>query len=175
MIFTVDPEYRNCQACGKKVPYYDGDCAMAAWNKLNGNPATHCSNCGATFPVKESLIIQRLIATCKRRLEHPDNEAIFYSVFTSHDERWNSSYAIPLYSINELLTVINLMDKIHQMENEERIITGIQPMRGFIGGFRPHEREALLCWHPLLWDYAREIFLAGDDQGPRSIRITSME
>ena len=172
MIFTVDPSYRNCPTCGKKVAYYSEDDIQAILNKMLNRPLTHCSNCGRAFPTENTAMIQAVITQCATRIEQPqDQNRIHFSKFYPAFGAFHHIYAIPLFTLEELLTVENLMHYGHYQGTSNLWIASFIPAHQFRHG----NDMSLLSWSPLCWNPEREIFFADADEGPRKITYTPFE
>lgn len=169
MIFTVQPAYRNCPSCGKKVPYYGGDSAEQAFNMITDTPLLDCGKCGATFPVENTRLIRNVIAKCKQRLSDPGPHYVRYSKFYPIKDKYHHIYAMPLYSLNEILIVENLMNN-HVGED----------CSSWFASFDPEDSASpdmvhVRSWQCRLWDPKREMFYAGPDEGPRTLPYTNYE
>ena len=174
MISDIQPNYRNCPACGKKVPFYGGNFAEAFLNKLAHAPLSCCLHCGVPFPSENTRMIQMVIAQCKQRMEQPQEPGrMYYSTFYSKYEAYHFLYDIPLFSVEELLVVENLLHHGRYQENKQCWVAGFravdQPsLTSSVCGLPTYDGPMqLCCWHPLLWSEEQEIFLVGPDEGPR--------
>lgn len=171
MIFTLQPEYRNCPSCGKKVSFYGSDLATQVFNLLHSTPLERCERCKAPFPAEQTALIQSVMAQCKARREQQIAPTrILYSTFYPAYGAYNHLYAIPLFTIEELLTVENLMHKHYRSDHPQKWAASFRH-----GDQQDHDRMHLLSWQPLLWDAQRELFLVGADEGPRTVLRTAFE
>lgn len=181
MIFTVELNFRNCKACGKKVSFYatQEDYLTDMFERLHqisdgtNHRAKKCPLCEAPFNQFQISQLEILQADCKRRIAQPrDNNRLHYSKFYPAFTKWNHAYAIPLYSTQEVLIVENTMH--HGGFEEARFDR-------YIGGYRdmdqPEDGQTMVIesWQPIWWDPAREMFVAGPDEGPQTIQKTSFE
>lgn len=172
MIFTVQPAYRNCPSCGKKVPYYGSDLAEQAVNMLMESPLTACKRCNSPFPAQQTKMINAVIKMCKQRLdEQQDPSKIIYSKFYSAFGGYHHLYAIPLYTVEELLIVENLMHTGKHWNNDSRPC--------WIGSFRHSDvrgnRMRLLSWQEIEWDKEKELITVGPDLGEKTVHLTPFE
>lgn len=109
--------------------------------------------------------------------EIPDPERIRYSKFYLYTEKYgyHHIFGMPLYSLEELLIVQNIMYKGHPYPQESTP----QPTE-WIASFRYTDcldplSMRLLSWLPLHWDEEQQLFLVGLDQGPRTVKYTNYE
>jgi hypothetical protein len=171
MIFTLKPEYRNCPSCGRKVSFYGSDLVTNALNQIHDTPLEHCECCGVPFPVEQTKLIRSVMAQCNARHEQQIARThILYSTFYAAYGAYNHVYAIPLFSIEELLTAENLMHNHYGNDQPQKWAASFR-----YSDQQDHGKMSLLSWQPLLWDAQRELFLAGADEGPRTVMRTAYE
>lgn len=171
MIFSIQPTYRNCPHCNKKVPFYGTERIEAFVNQLSNSPLTHCTHCGQPFPIENTDMIQAVIAECQRRVERPkDPSRVLFLKFYSAFGAYHHIYAIPFYSVEELLTVENLLHHGRYVTRDFWIASFVPAQQ-----FRQGNAMSLLSWCRLLWDQEREIFLIGSDEGPNIVEYTPFE
>lgn len=182
MISEIQPNYRNCPRCGKKVPYYGKDFAEAFMNKLAGTPLSCCLNCRIPFPQEDTCMIQVVIERCKQRREQPhDPKRLCYSTFYSIYQAYHFLYDIPLYSVEELLVIENLLHHGGYQENRDWWVASFRdadqpPLTSSVCGLPTYDGPMQLSsWHPLVWNKEQEIFLVGPDEGPRTVLYTPFE
>lgn len=118
-------------------------------------------------------MMEALQAECRQRLGRPrDPKQVLYSKFYPAFGAWHHIYGIPLYSAEELLVVENLMENANY---------GGMRFDNYVAGFQPadhgsHGEEIkVLSWQLLLWNPAKEVYVLGNDEGPRSLTYTSFE
>ena len=190
MISDIQPCYRNCPSCGKKVSYYGKDSVEALMNQLRNTPLSHCPNCGVPFPLENTRMIQKVIAYCRQRVAQPQDPtrvcySTFYPAFSPAGnvpcKVYNHIYSIPLFSIEELLVLENLLHHGNYRAYTGYWVAGFRegdqpPMTRSICGLPTYDGPMqLLSWHPLLWDKEEELFFVGPDEGPRTVTWTPFE
>ena len=169
MIFTLAPNYRNCPNCKRKVVF----------------SLDQCANCRAPFPVENTRMIQQVQSETRQRMQRiwdggkRDPEQVHFSKFYlySPDAGYHSIIGMPLYTLEEILVVVNLLYRGISSDTEVLYL----PQPEWIASFRPGDQDGdyrfmcLLSWQPLLWDEEKQIYTVGSDEGPRTVAYTTWE
>jgi hypothetical protein len=165
MIFTLELNYRNCPFCKKKVPF--------AMDK--------CRQCHQMFPPDETQKILAVQTMTRQRMQRvwdgqkTDPQQVRFSKFYLYSESagYHHIFGIPLYTVEEVLVVQNLMYRGAPGDRGNRTFW----IASFCRAEQPEEmpQMRLRSWQALYWDERQQIWLAGNDEGAREVAYTTWE